>query len=406
MTSLLIIGVVVLLGIAIWQLTKIFHLTQTIKNKPSHESESEVANEKDNNVNGYLLFGFLGFIYAVLIYSCVKWGYMPLMSDAASEHGKDVDNLMWITMILIFTVQIITQFLLFYFSFKARGIKGRKAIFFAENDKLEMVWTVIPVIVLSGLILYGLFAWNNIMYYDQDEEVMYVEVYAKQFGWNIRYAGEDNTLGKANVRFIQGVNVTGADMSDPNSQDDILAPELHLPVGKKVVFKIRSQDVLHSAYFPHFRAQMNAVPGMVTQFAMVPTVTTSEMRQRPETIKKVDKINRLRSQRSQDLIAKGEDALSPYEFDYILLCNKICGRSHYNMQLKVVVESEQEFKKWLGEQKTLGQSVAEEQAANEPQPEFEEIAENLEGQEVNEVAEDVTEIENQILDTTEEAINQ
>lgn len=374
MTSLLIIGVVVLLGIAIWQLTKIFHLTQTIKQKPAHESESEIASERDNNVNGYLLFGFLGFIYALMIYSCAKWGYMPLMSDAASEHGKDVDNLMWISMILIFTVQIITQFLLHYFSFKARGIKGRKATFYADNDKLEMIWTIIPVIVLSGLILYGLFAWNNIMYYDQDEEVMYVEVYAKQFGWDVRYSGEDNTLGKANVRFIQGVNATGADMSDPNSHDDILASELHLPLGKKVVFKIRSQDVLHSAYFPHFRAQMNAVPGMVTQFAMVPSITTSEMRQLPETIKKVDKINKLRSQRSQELIAKGEEALTPYEFDYVLLCNKICGRSHYNMQMKVIVESEQDFKKWLGEQKTLGQRIAEEQAGNEPQPAVEEEA--------------------------------
>lgn len=384
MTSLLIIGVVVLLGIAIWQLTKIFHLTQTIKQKPAHESESEIASERDNNVNGYLLFGFLGFIYALMIYSCAKWGYMPLMSDAASEHGKDVDNLMWISMILIFTVQIITQFLLHYFSFKARGIKGRKATFYADNDKLEMIWTIIPVIVLSGLILYGLFAWNNIMYYDQDEEVMYVEVYAKQFGWDVRYSGEDNTLGKANVRFIRGVNATGADMSDPNSHDDILASELHLPLGKKVVFKIRSQDVLHSAYFPHFRAQMNAVPGMVTQFAMVPSITTSEMRQLPETIKKVDKINKLRSQRSQELIAKGEEALTPYEFDYILLCNKICGRSHYNMQMKVIVESEQDFKKWLGEQKTLGQRIAEEQAGNEPQPAVEEEVVSQEEEAVSE----------------------
>lgn len=376
MTSLLIVGVVALLGIAIWQLTKIFHLTQTMKNKNgAHESESEVANQRDNNINGYLLFGFLGFIYALMIYSCAKWGYMPLMSDAASEHGKDVDNLMWISMILIFVVQIITQFLLHYFSFSARGVGNKKATFFADNDKLEMIWTIIPVIVLTGLILYGLFAWNSIMSYDQDEEVMYVEVYAKQFGWDVRYAGEDNTLGKANVRFIEGVNATGADMSDPNSADDILASELHLPLGKKVVFKIRSQDVLHSAYFPHFRAQMNAVPGMVTQFIMTPSITTSEMRQLPETIKKVNKINKLRSQRSQDLIAKGEEALMPYEFDYVLLCNKICGRSHYNMQMKVVVESEKEFNSWLSEQKTLGARVAEEQAANSPVEEVEVVEE-------------------------------
>ena len=361
MTSLLVIVIVALLGIAIWQLTKIFHLTQAGK-FTGHESEKEIATDKDNNIQGYLLFGFLGFIYVLTIYSCAKWGYMPLLENAASEHGKDVDNLMWISLAIIFFVQFLTQFLLHYFSFKNRGRKDRKALYFSDNEKLELVWTIIPIIVLSGLILYGLYTWNNIMHYDENEDVMYVEIYAKQFGWDVRYSGEDNTLGKSNVRFIEGVNVTGADMSDPNSQDDKLATELHLPVGKKVVFKIRSQDVLHSAYFPHFRAQMNAVPGMVTQFAMVPSLTTAAMRELPETVSKVNKINKLRSERSVKLLAEGKEALSPYAFDYILLCNKICGRSHYNMQIKVVVETEKEFKKWIGELPTLGQKVAEEKA--------------------------------------------
>lgn len=361
MTSLLILVIVALLGIAVWQLTKIFDLTQK-RNQVGEEFKSEVATDKDNNINGYLMFGFLAFIYILTIYSCLKWGYMPLMDNPASEHGKDVDQLMWISMGVIFFVQFLTQFLLHYFAFKYRGEEGKKATFFADNDKLEFVWTIIPVIVLAGLILYGLYAWNNIMHYDEDEEVMYVEVYAKQFGWDIRYAGDDNVLGKANVRFIEGVNAVGADMSDPNSQDDILTKELHLPVGKKVVFKMRSQDVLHSAYFPHFRAQMNCVPGMVTQFAMTPTVTTAEMRDRQEVVDRVNKVNEARNKRSKDLVAKGEPGLEPYVFDYILLCNKICGRSHYNMQAKVVVESQNDFNKWLGAQAKLGKQVAEEKA--------------------------------------------
>jgi len=363
MTSLLIFVIVALLGIAIWQLTKIFDLTNSTKvYSEDGEYKSEVATDKDNNINGYLLFGFLAFIYILTIYCCVKWGYMPLLDNAASEHGKDVDNLMWISLGLILFVQAFTQFLLHYFSFVNRGRKDKKALYFSDNDKLEMIWTIIPVIVLSGLILYGLFTWNSIMNVKEDEDVIYVEVYAKQFGWDIRYSGDDNTLGKANVRFIEGVNATGVDMSDPNAQDDKLSKELHLPVGKKVVFKMRSQDVLHSAYFPHFRAQMNCVPGMVTQFAMTPTITTEEMRERPEIVSKVNKINKLRSERSVDLVAKGEEALSPYVFDYVLLCNKICGRSHYNMQAKIVVQSEKEFKKWLNGLPTLGQQVAEEKA--------------------------------------------
>lgn len=395
MTSLLIIVIVALLGIAVWQLTKIFDLTQST-NTNRDACESEIATDKDNNINGYLMYGFLAFIYIFTIYSVAKWGYMPFLTDSASEHGKDVDNLMWISLIIIFIVQFITQFLLHHFAFVNRGHKDKKAVFFADNDKLEFIWTIIPVIVLSVLILYGLYAWNNIMNYDEDEEVMYVEVYAKQFGWDFRYAGDDNTLGHSNVRFIEGINTVGVDMSDKNAQDDRMAKELHLPVGKKVVLKIRSQDVLHSAYFPHFRAQMNCVPGMVTQFAMVPTVTTAEMRERESIVDRVNKINKARMERSAELVAKGEEGLGAYTFDYVLLCNKICGRSHYNMQAKVVVETEEEFKKWYNALPTLAQQVAEEKAANQPVEETPVISTPTENVEELEVVVDPTAVAAQI----------
>jgi len=280
------------------------------------------------------------------------------MSNSASEHGVEVDRLMWISMILIFFVQTITQALLHYFSFKYRGKKGNQALYFADNNKLEMIWSVIPAITLAGLILYGLYAWTNIMFVDEEtENPMVIEIYAKQFGWEVRYAGQDNVLGKANVRYIEGINTLGVDLADPNAQDDIQASELHLPKGTKVVFKIRSQDVLHSAYMPHFRAQMNCVPGMVTQFAFTPTVTTVDMRNSKAMIEKVDAINKIRTKKSKELVAKGQEALDPYTFDYLLLCNKICGKSHYNMQMKIVVESPEDFKKWFGGQTTLVQNI-------------------------------------------------
>jgi cytochrome c oxidase subunit 2 len=196
------------------------------------------------------------------------------------------------------------------------------------------------------------------MFVDEEtENPMVIEIYAKQFGWEVRYAGQDNVLGKANVRYIEGINTLGVDLADPNAQDDIQASELHLPKGTKVVFKIRSQDVLHSAYMPHFRAQMNCVPGMVTQFAFTPTVTTVDMRNSKAMIEKVDAINKIRTKKSKELVAKGQEALDPYTFDYLLLCNKICGKSHYNMQMKIVVESPEDFKKWFGGQTTLVQNI-------------------------------------------------
>ena len=363
MTSLLVLVVLVLVSVAIWQLTKIFDLTQIGGNADN----SQVANDNDNNVNGYLMFAFLVFIYLTTIFCVVQYGHFPLMSNSASEHGVEVDRLMWISMILIFFVQTITQALLHYFSFKYRGKKGNSALYFADNNKLEMIWSIIPAITLAGLILYGLYAWTNIMFVDEEtENPMVVEIYAKQFGWEVRYAGEDNVLGKANVRYIEGVNTLGVDLADPNAQDDIQSNELHLPKGVKVVFKIRSQDVLHSAYMPHFRAQMNCVPGMVTQFAFTPTVTTLDMRNSPEMQEKVATINKIRAEKSKQLVAEGKAALDPYTFDYLLLCNKICGSSHYNMQMKIVVESKEDFKKWLSEKQTFAQVIkAQEQPAEE-----------------------------------------
>lgn len=357
MTSLLVIIVLVLLGIAIWQLTKIFQLTQIGAAKAVEDGTSEIATDKDNNVNGYLMFAFVGFIYLVTIFSLWKYGHLVL-GTPASEHGPQYDNLMAISMALIFFVQTITQFLLHYFAFKYRGKQGKTAFYYADNDKLEFIWTIIPVIVLAGLILYGLYAWTNIMFIDKEkEDTIFVEVYAKQFSWEVRYAGKDGMLGKANVRYIEGVNTTGVDMSDPKSFDDIMSTELHLPKGKQVVFYFRSQDVLHSAYMPHFRAQMNVVPGMVTEFAFVPTVTTDEMRQDPAIMNKVANINAIRSKKSAELVAEGKPALDPYTFDYLLLCNKICGQSHYNMQMKVVVEDEADFNKWLEGKESLGVAV-------------------------------------------------
>jgi cytochrome c oxidase subunit 2 len=99
---------------------------------------------------------------------------------------------------------------------------------------------------------------------------------------------------------------------------------------------------------PHFRAQMNCVPGMVTEFGFTPKYTTEEMRQQPEVVAKTKGINKLRS-------AKGEEL---YEFDYLLLCNKICGASHYNMQMKITVVEQDEYDEWISKQPTLASVLA------------------------------------------------
>ena len=353
MTIFLIITVLVLVAISIWQITKIFELSQPKK------VNTQVADDGDNQWNGQLMFAFMIFIYAITLFSFWKWGDVILPSSS-SEHGIEYDNLLWISFAIIFFTQTVTQGLLHYFAYKYRGEKGKKALFYADNDRLEAIWTIIPVIVLAGLILYGLYTWTDIMTVEENEEALVVELYAQQFNWKARYAGEDGVLGDANVRFLQdfdGKNLVGIDATDPNGFDDVVVQELHLPAGREVIFKMRSQDVLHSAFMPHFRAQMNCVPGMITEFAFTPTVTTEEIRQTDAMKAKVKKINRIRREKSQDLLAKGEEPLEPYVFDYLLLCNKICGASHYNMQMKIIVETPQEFEKWISDQQTFAEFI-------------------------------------------------
>jgi len=335
MKALFYILIFVVIATALWQFFKLLGLFK----------KDQVATEKENNINGWLMLGLGGFIYGLMLYSMVQGRVVLLPMQSASLEGEHIDNLFVITMGLIFVVQFITQFLIYYFTFKYRGLKGTKATFYADSHKLEMWWTITPTVVLSVLIIYGLWTWNHVQDLSTAENPLFIEVYAKQFQWEARYAGEDNQLGIGNVRFIKGINTMGVDMTDLNSADDIPVRELYLPKGRKVIFKFRSQDVLHSAYMPHFRAQINCVPGMITSFGFTPSVTTLEMRKDDDTMAKFDAINELRVERGDD----------PVEFDYLLLCNKICGSSHYNMQMKITVVEEEEFNSWLKNKETLAQ---------------------------------------------------
>ena len=341
MNGLLIAIVILLAIITIAQIMKIIEASGRLA-----KSEFNDVSNKDNDRQGTLMLvvGFL-FVLSVAV-MMIAWGDL-LLPEPASIHGVDTDNLMTVSMILISIVFFIVQPILFFFAFKYRGLKGRKASYYEHNDKLEFIWTIVPALVLAVLITWGLNTWGNIMHPENEEEPLVIEVYAQQFAWTARYSGEDNKLGYANVYLIEGANALGVDMEDPYAKDDFTSKVIHLPVNKPVLFKFRSQDVIHSAYMPHFRAQMNCVPGMTTQFQFTPTITSSEMRAKPYVVNQVTEINEKRA-------AIGED---PYQFDYILLCNKICGSAHYNMQLPIVVESEEAYNTWVKEQKSLAEAL-------------------------------------------------
>ena len=334
MLALFYIFIGIAIGVSFWQITRIMNLRGVI------------ATDEDNAKQGKYSLVFMAFFYAMMVY-CLIFMNVIMLPESASIEGEHDDNLFNITFWLIGIVQFIMQFIIFFFTFKYKGNKDRKAKFYADSHKLELIWTITPAIVLVFLIGYGLWQWNDIMDLSDEKDAIVIEVYSQQFRWDARYAGEDNTLGLGNVNYIKGINTLGVDMKDKNSQDDKQVTELYLPKGRKIHFKFRSQDVLHSAYMPHFRAQMNCVPGMVTEFGFTPKYTTEEMRLKLEVIYKTNGINKIRK-------AKGED---PYEFNYLLLCNKICGASHYNMQMKITVVEQDEYDKWIAQQPTLASVI-------------------------------------------------
>jgi cytochrome c oxidase subunit 2 len=377
-------------------------------------------------------------LFATTILQIVRYGdYLP---PSASAHGVDVDKLMLFNLYLILFVFFVVNTLLFVFANKYRYDKNRKAQFFAHDNKLELIWTIIPSIVLAVIIIYGLRTWVD-MTGPSDEDALTVELYSKQFDWTARYSGNDGEFGVTNFNTITPTNPLGIvtqegvddaiaklegkisvirtelnselghllaeqeeieaelhpddhghhghaeehHMSneqkhhlearlheieelllsenvtiltegsydaredkiyrlerhkqrlielepfnfnenlsawDAGRDDRIVKGEFHLPLGQEIEFIFRSRDVIHSAFMPHFRAQMNTVPGLPTRFKFTPTITTDSMR----TI------------------------LEDPEFDYILLCNKICGAAHFNMSMNIIVETPEEFAAWLAEQ--------------------------------------------------------
>lgn len=310
MIKLLILIVVLLAVLTVWRIIRVLELVRELR------GEEEYMNDQDSKRHGFyfilfLIIGLVGMIYFTL--DAKKY----LLPVAASEHGLLTDSYLNLNFAIIIVVFVITQVLLFWFAYKYRHRKGQKAYFYPDNHKLELIWTAVPAVVLMGLIVYGLKLWTDITG-PAPQDAMVIEIYGKQFDWTARYAGEDNQLGASNFKLVTDENPLGVDQNDPASKDDKITRDLYLPVNTPVLLKIHSRDIIHSVYLPHLRAQMNAVPGMTTQFHFVPNITTDSMK----TITGNDK------------------------FQYILLCNKICGVAHYNMRMNVVVSKAEDFKSW------------------------------------------------------------
>jgi cytochrome c oxidase subunit 2 len=269
-------------------------------------------------------------------------GYGP--HQAASAHGPELDSMFNVTLFFTGIVFVLTHIALFYFAYKYRGRKGALSTFIPHDNKLEIIWTAVPAVVMCFLVIRGLVAWNDVMAdVKEDEEHIEIEATGSQFLWYLRYPGPDGKLGARNYKLITGKNPLGQDWLDDKNLDDVQPADLVLPVNKKVRVRITARDVLHNFYLPHFRVKMDAVPGMPTYFVFTPTKTTEEYRQElskyPEYQQPTD--------------PKDPDSEPLWKtFNYELACAELCGKGHFSMKKLVKIVSEDEYNAWLKEQQS------------------------------------------------------
>lgn len=313
---------VVFLVMAIMVITKMQAVMRGVNS--TIESDEPVANNKLNGVM-WLVALVLGIVGTVWSYLAAKDGFLP---EASSPHGRRTDELFWFSMALMMIAFLAVNILLFYFSWKYQYKKGRKATYYPDNLKLEILWTAIPAVIMAVLVFTGYRAWTDIMS-DAPDNSLVVEIMGKQFGWMTRYGGsQDNKLGNYNYKLIDDnvQNPMGLDFSDEATFDDIASTaEMHVIKDRPVALKIRARDVLHSVFIPHMRVKMDAVPGMPTKFWFTPDKSTDEMRAE----------------------------LNNPNFDYEIACTEVCGRGHFSMRMRLIVEDEASFKKWQAEQQTV-----------------------------------------------------
>ncbi|HKB45075.1 MAG TPA: cytochrome c oxidase subunit II [Chitinophagaceae bacterium] len=317
MQTFFIIAILVLGFLVTFQIAKASEYVAVLRGE-------EAAKKQTNKINGFLLLVFL-IAGLIGVYYCNERLKGKILGESASVQGVYIDRMMWITLAVTGLVFLITQICLFWFSYKYQASDTRKTYYYPHNNKLELIWTVIPAIALSVLVGFGLFYWFKITG-DAPKDAMIVEVTGKQFGWEFRYPGRDGILGKKYYKYIDPAknNPVGQIWDDPANHDDIwMEQEMHLVVNKPVKLIIGSKDVIHDVGLVHFRMKMDAVPGTPTTMWFTPRFTTKQM----------------------------QEKTGNQNFVYELSCDQMCGKGHTGMRGVVVVESQEEFDRWLASKK-------------------------------------------------------
>lgn len=319
MNTFFLIAIIVLIFLVIFQISKASEYVSILKGE-------EKSRKQNNKINGFLMILFL-ILGLIGVWWCNDLFYPKtlLPQGSASAEGQSIDTMMWITIVITGVVFFITQILLFWFSFKYQESDKRKPLYFTHSNKLELIWTGVPAITLTVLVVFGLKYWFKFTA-DAPKSAQVIEITGHQFGWEIRYPGRDGILGRKNYKLTDPAksNSLGVDWADAASHDDIhVTTTMHVVVNRPVKLVINSEDVIHDVGLPQFRMKMDAVPGTPTTMWFTPVVTTKEMQKRTG---------------------------NP-DFVYEISCDQMCGKGHFTMRGVIVVETQKEFHEWMIKQR-------------------------------------------------------
>lgn len=334
MSGIFILAILALAFLVVFQIAKASEYVSVLKGE-------EKTFLQNNRINAFLFIVFL-VLGLVGVWWCndLLYDRTLLNKPAASEHGEKIDFMLWITIAITGLVFFLTQILLFWFAYRYQYKENKTAFYYPHNNKLELIWTVVPAIFLTVLVGFGLYYWFGITS-EAPKDAQLVEVTGKQFNWMVRYPGKDGVLGRKNYRLTDASsgNAFGVDWEDASSHDDLEATEVHLVVGKPVKFVINAQDVIHDVGMPHFRLKMDAVPGIPTTLWFTPKYTTAKMKE----------------------ITGNKD------FVYEISCDQMCGSGHYSMRGIIIVETQEEYDAWMATKKPQYLTVMEQNAPAAPQ---------------------------------------
>jgi len=234
---------------------------------------------------------------------------LPLL---ASEHGRDVDNLIWYLHILMALLFVGWFGYFLYAIWRFRRSRNPKADYVGVTNHASS-YIEVAVAIAEGILLFALAVplWSKAASaFPDPRESTVMRIIGRQFNWIARYPGPDGVFGSNRLDLVTGENPLGIDKSDPAAKDDILVEsgsEMAVPKGKPVIASISSLDVIHSFKVTPLRVTQDANPGMSIPVHFKPTVAGS----------------------------------------YFIQCSQLCGMGHYSMKGIFKVLEPADFDAWI-----------------------------------------------------------